>query len=123
MALSLALLAGGTLSRKPPLQGAAIRMILAHLLAIGLKEWGKNNIDRTRPEKQLKSGSYHMAKGSSRAAELRSFPSRSIVGAFALAQALSRDYPRCTKAVLAAAAVAGALQVPRDSHYPWQAAR
>lgn len=118
MAISLGLLAGGIVARKPALQRAAVRMVLAHLIAIGLKEWGKNNIDRTRPEKQLQSGSYHMAKGTSRAANLRSFPSGHTAGTLAIARAFSRDYPRHTKPVLAAAAVVGALQIPRGAHYP-----
>ncbi|WP_313801699.1 phosphatase PAP2 family protein [Sphingobium sp.] len=118
MALSLVLLLAGTLARKPAMQRAAIRMALAHLIAIGFKEWGKNNVDRTRPAKQLRTGSYHMAKGKSRDADLRSFPSGHTAGALALARAFSRDYPVYTKPVLAAAAVVGALQLPRGAHYP-----
>lgn len=116
--ISATLLVGGTLARKPPLQRAAIRMALAHLIAIGFKEWGKNNVDRSRPDEQLKEGRYHMAKGHSRDADLRSFPSGHTAGALAVARAFSRDYPRYTKPVLAAAAVIGALQVPRRAHYP-----
>lgn len=116
--LSAALLVAGTLARKPPLQRAGIRMALAHLVAIGFKEWGKNHVDRTRPDEQLKRGSYHMAMGHSRDADLRSFPSGHTAGALAVARAFSRDYPRYTKPVLAAAAVIGALQVPRRAHYP-----
>lgn len=116
--ISATLLVGGTLARKPPLQRAAIRMALAHLIAIGFKEWGKNNVDRSRPDEQLKEGRYHMAKGHSRDADLRSFPSGHAAGALAVARAFSRDYPRYTKPVLAAAAVIGALQVPRRAHYP-----
>lgn len=118
LGLSLALLAGGTIARRPLLQRAAIRMLLAHLIAIALKEWGKNNVDRTRPKKQLRSGRYHMAKGKSRAAALRSFPSGHTASAWGLARAFSRDYPRYTGSVLAAAAVIGALQIPRGAHYP-----
>lgn len=116
--ISATLLVGGTLARKPPLQRAAIRMALAHLIAIGFKEWGKNNVDRSRPDEQLKEGRYHMAKGHSRDADLRSFPSGHTAGALAVARAFSRDYPRYTRPVLAAAAVIGALQVPRRAHYP-----
>ena len=118
MGLSAALLLGGILARKPAMQRAAIRMALAHLIAIGLKEWGKNNVDRTRPDEQLKDGRYHMAKGHSRDADLRSFPSGHTASALAVARAFSRDYPRYTKAVLAVAALIGALQVPRRAHYP-----
>ena len=118
LSLSAGLLLAGTLARKPPLQRAGIRMALAHLIAIGFKEWGKNNVDRSRPDEQLKKGSYHMALGHSRDAELRSFPSGHTAGALAVARAFSRDYPRYTKPVLAAAAVIGALQVPRRAHYP-----
>lgn len=118
LAISAALLIGGTLAGTRPLQRAAIRMALAHLIAIGLKEWGKNNVDRTRPDEQLKSGTYHMSAGHSRDADLRSFPSGHTAGALAVARAFSRDYPRYTKPALAAAAAIGALQVPRRAHYP-----
>ena len=118
LAISAALLIGGTFGRRPALQRAAIRMALAHLVAIGLKELGKNNVDRTRPDEQLKQGTYHMSAGHSRDSDLRSFPSGHTAGALAVARAFSRDYPRYTKPVLAAAAVIGALQVPRRAHYP-----
>jgi membrane-associated phospholipid phosphatase len=118
LAISAALLIGGTITRKPALQRAAIRMALAHLIAIGFKEVGKNNVDRTRPDEQLKTGTYHMSAGHSHDADLRSFPSGHTAGALAVARAFSRDYPRYTKPVLAAAAVVGALQVPRRAHYP-----
>jgi membrane-associated phospholipid phosphatase len=118
MAISAALLIGGTLTRKPALQRAAIRMALAHLIAIAFKEVGKNNVDRTRPDEQLKTGTYHMSAGHSRDADLRSFPSGHTAGALAVARAFSRDYPRYAKPLLAAAAIVGALQVPRRAHYP-----
>ncbi|HKY81020.1 MAG TPA: hypothetical protein VJM09_06060, partial [Sphingobium sp.] len=97
LAISAALLIGGTLTRTPPLQRAAIRMALAHVIAIAFKELGKNNIDRTRPDEQLKDGTYHMSAGHSRGADLRSFPSGHTAGALAVARAFSRDYPRYTK--------------------------
>jgi len=59
-----------------------------------------------------------MSSGHSRDADLRSFPSGHTAGALAVARAFSRDYPRYTKPLLAAAAVVGALQVPRRAHYP-----
>ena len=118
MAISAALLIAGTLTRKRALQRAAIRMALAHFIAIAFKEVGKNNVDRTRPDEQLKTGTYHMSSGHSRDADLRSFPSGHTAGALAVARAFSRDYPRYTKPLLAAAAVVGALQVPRRAHYP-----
>lgn len=118
LAISTVLLLGGTLARNPALQRASIRMLMAHFVAIALKEWGKNSVDRTRPAEQLRAGSYHMAMGNSRDADLRSFPSGHTAGALALARAFSRDYPRYTKPLLAAAAAIGALQVPRGAHYP-----
>jgi len=118
LTISAVLLAAGTLGRKPALQRAGIRMLLAHLVAIGLKELGKNNIDRTRPDKQLKIGAYHMSAGHSRDPEQRSFPSGHTAGAIAVARAFSRDYPRHAKAAIGVAAIVGALQVPRRAHYP-----
>lgn len=118
LALSGALFVGGLVARRPAMQRAAIRMALAHLIAIGIKEWGKNNVDRTRPAEQLSAGTYHMSMGHSRDADLRSFPSGHTAGAIAVARAFARDYPRYTRPVIAAAAVIGALQVPRGAHYP-----
>jgi membrane-associated phospholipid phosphatase len=116
--LSATILAAGLLFHNPKLQKAGLRMGIAHVIAIGLKEVGKNNVDRTRPAEQLRKGTYHMGKGKSRAARFRSFPSGHTAGAVALARAFSREYPRYTKPVLAAAAVVGALQIPRQAHYP-----
>lgn len=118
LSLSAALLLAGTLARKPHLRRAGIRMALAHVIAISFKEWGKNNVDRTRPDEQLEGGRYYMAIGNSRDADLRSFPSDHTAGAVAIARAFSRDYPRYKWPALAAAAVIGALQVPRRAHYP-----
>ncbi|WP_051132580.1 phosphatase PAP2 family protein [Sphingobium bisphenolivorans] len=118
MLLSAAILIAGVVSHNPKLQRTGLRMGLAHLIAISLKELGKNNVDRTRPDQQLKEGSYHMEAGTSRSARLRSFPSGHTAGALALARAFSREYPRYTKPLLTVAAVVGALQVPRRAHYP-----
>lgn len=116
--LSAAVLATGLVARNPRLQRTGLRMALAHLIAIGIKELGKNNVDRTRPDEQLKQGNYQSRIGTSRAERLRSFPSGHTAGALALARAFSREYPRYTKPLLAAAAIVGALQVPRRAHYP-----
>lgn len=118
LSLSAALLLGGILAHNPRLQRAGICMALSHLIAIGFKEWGKNNVNRTRPDEQLKEGHYHMAIGHSHDPDLRSFPSGHTAGAIAVARAFAREYPRYTLPVLSVAAIIGTLQVPRRAHYP-----
>lgn len=116
--LSAGLFIGGLFTGNARLRRAASRMGLAHAIAIGFKQWGKNHIDRSRPEEQLRHGRYHMAMGHSQAPDLRSFPSGHTAGSFAVARAFSREYPRYATPALAAAAVIGVLQVPRLAHYP-----
>lgn len=115
---SAALFAAGLIARRPDLERAAIRMALAHLFTIGIKEWGKNHVDRSRPDQQLKQGSYHMALGRSRDPALRSFPSGHSAGAVAVARAFGRDVPRHADAAAFTAVLIGALQVVRRAHYP-----
>ena len=115
---SAGLFVGGWWARRPILQRAAVRMALAHLFSIGFKEWGKNHVDRSRPDEQLKEGRYRMAWGHSRDPALRSFPSGHTAGALAVARAFSRDVPLHGKPALIAAGLIGALQVVRRAHYP-----
>jgi membrane-associated phospholipid phosphatase len=58
-----------------------------------------------------------MAPGGSRDPELRSFPSGHTAGAVAMARAVARDYPDTASAAYLAAAVVGALQIPRRAHF------
>jgi len=116
--LSATLLGAGLLVRDYRLQRAGLRMGLAHLIAIAIKEIGKNSINRSRPSEQLDKGRYVMKPGESRSARLRSFPSGHTAGALAVARAFGRVFPRYEKPALLAAGVIGLLQVPRRAHFP-----
>ena len=116
--LSALVLTAGLASGNPRLRRAGLRMGIAHVVAMRGKEFGKNHVDRSRPAEQLEDGGYHMAQGTSHNAALRSFPSGHTAGAFALARAFAREYPRQTLPVMAAATIIGVLQLPRRAHYP-----
>jgi len=93
-------------------------MMLAHGLAIAIKNLGKNNIDRTRPSSTKNGKRYRMEPGSSISKDLRSFPSGHSAGAMALARAFGRHFPQDRNAAYAAAGVLGAMQVARRAHFP-----
>ncbi|MFT3967811.1 MAG: phosphatase PAP2 family protein [Sphingobium sp.] len=116
--LSIGLTTAGLATRNGRLQRSGFRMLVAQLVAKGAKELGKSSVDRTRPAEQLEEGRYVARRGSSRSEALRSFPSGHTASALAVARAFSREYPSFTRPVLTAAAVVGALQVPRRANYP-----
>ena len=118
LALSGATLAVGLLRGDRRLARAGTGMIVAHLIATGIKKIGKDNVDRTRPRHVLKGGRYRMERGTSDDPSLRSFPSGHTAGAVALAAAVAREYPEARGSAYAAAAAIGALQLPRRAHFP-----
>ena len=118
IALSLAMLGGGVLLRRPAIARAGARMLASHLLATGIKTLVKQRVDRTRPGRALADGRHRVGKGNgAQDGELNSFPSGHTAGAVAVAQAASRDLPRAAIPARAAAAGVGAMQVPRGAHY------
>lgn len=118
LALSGAVLAAGLIRRDRRLANAGGRMIAAHLLATAAKTIGKDNVDRTRPDELIEDGRHRMEKGGSRSAALRSFPSGHTAGAVAVAAAAARSYRDYRWPLYGAAALIGALQVPRRAHFP-----
>lgn len=117
LALSVGVGLAGVVLGKPRLVRTGARMVSAHLISTGLKEIGKDHIDRTRPGALLDKRRYRMSWGRSRRAALRAFPSGHTAGAIALAAAASREYP-VQRPAFAAAATMGALQVMRLAHFP-----
>ncbi len=97
---------------------AGVQMAAAHLVATALKTRGKNRVDRTRPKALIEKGRYRMKKGKSQASALRSFPSGHTAGAVAVARAAARAYPEYRWPLYGAAGLMGALQVPRQAHFP-----
>ena len=118
LGLSAGMVLAGVIGRTPRLRRAGMRMLAAHGIAIALKELGKNNIDRSRPDALLRKNRYRMRLGHSRDAKLRSFPSGHTAAAIALAGAMSREYPKARGPAYLAAAVMGGLQVLRRAHFP-----
>jgi membrane-associated phospholipid phosphatase len=116
--LSAAMLVAGRQTGDRRLRRAGERMLLAHLLATAAKTWGKNNVDRSRPDELMEKGRYRMRRGRSRDKALQSFPSGHTAGAVAVARAFAREYPEWATPAYLAAGLLGALQLPRLAHFP-----
>ena len=115
--LSGVMIGAGLLGHRRLLR-AGIRMLLAHELATVAKKAIKNRVDRTRPRSARSQRHAEPHTGRSAAKEESSFPSGHTAGAAAVAQALSREFPKYGVAARSAAALVGAAQVPRCAHYP-----
>lgn len=115
--LSGAVLTAGLLTRRPALTRAGLRMLAAETVAIGFKTFGKNRVDRTRPDALLKDGSYKMEPGGSKRSGLRAFPSGHTAGSFAVAKAASREFG-APVAFLGGALGMGVAQIFRRAHWP-----
>jgi membrane-associated phospholipid phosphatase len=110
-------LASGLLGRRPEVARAGARMLLAHLVATGVKTAIKHQFDRRRPAAAEESGDDHFRKGSSHEHEENSFPSGHTAGAVAVARAVARDIDGAAgPAALGAAAIAAA-QPATGSHF------
>lgn len=100
------------------LSRAGGRMLAAECLAIAAKNFGKNRVNRTRPDEYLEDGHYKRKGGHSQEPRLRAFPSGHTAGSFAVARAFTREYPEHTGAALGAAVAIGGLQLLRRAHWP-----
>lgn len=96
---------------------AGVRMLAAHELATGMKSFLKHRIDRKRPRNADGPGDNAARPGHSRAKEKSSFPSGHSAGAIAVARAFGREYPDHASLAVGAAALVGAVQVPRSAHF------
>lgn len=94
------------------------RMLAAHLLATGAKNFVKRYVDRTRPFVLVEEGRYEMKPGRTDDKETTSFPSGHTAGAVAVACAVARGYPEYAAAAYAGAGLIAAIQIPRCAHYP-----
>ena len=118
VALSLATLAAGLVTRRPRLALAGARMLAAHGLATGIKTVVKRGVDRTRPKVLVDEGRYETGRGQHNETDYNSFPSGHTAGAVAVARAVSRTYPSAAPVAGALAALAALIQLPRCRHYP-----
>jgi len=112
------MIAVGLVMRDARTVRAGTRMLAAHLLATALRGVVKHLVDRTRPDAAVRDGHYHMGSGKRYERDFNSFPSGHTAGAFAVALAFAREYPRQAPVALAGAAASGAAQVIRCAHYP-----
>jgi membrane-associated phospholipid phosphatase len=118
LALSGGLLGLGLVRGDGRMARAGLRMIAAHLLATGAKNFIKRRIDRTRPRSKSGPSGHHMKPGRRHAKEETSFPSGHSAGAIAVARAFSREYPGYRAPALGAAGLIALAQIPRCAHYP-----
>jgi hypothetical protein len=117
--LCTAVIAAGAAGPHPRLLRAGIRMLIAHSLATGIKNFVKARVDRTRPRTMIRNGSTPQAKpGRSRGKEETSFPSGHSAGAAAVAAAFAREFPGYKVPAYGAAGAMALAQIPRCAHYP-----
>lgn len=117
IALSLAVLVGGLLLRRPAVATAGGRMLASHLIATKMKSVIKHSVDRTRPHVLAEENRYEMREGRSTEPQYNSFPSGHTAGAVAVAEALARTAPRAAWPARVWAAAIAAIQIPRCRHY------
>lgn len=93
---------------------AGLRMLAAHMVAIGAKSVLKNTIDRTRPKRAIKTGEERFEPGTSHDHEQQSFASGHTAGMMAVTRAAAHEIDGVavpgallTVAVAAAQPVAG----------------
>jgi membrane-associated phospholipid phosphatase len=118
LTLSSSVLAFGLLRGDSRMTRAGGRMIAAHLLATGAKNFIKHRIDRTRPRSATGEHGHKPQAGRDESKEETSFPSGHSAGAVAVAKAFAREYPELQTPALGAAGLIAAAQIPRCAHYP-----
>lgn len=107
----------GALLRQPVMLRTGIRMFASEAVATGLKALVKRSVDRTRPDKAIRTGKHRFEAGDSDDHEETSFPSGHTAGAVAVAGALAQDVPAAGLPAYVAAGSIAAIQMPRGKHY------
>ena len=117
-ALSGAVLGLGLITGRMKVAEAGGRMLASLLVATALKSAAKRIVSRTRPHMLLDEGEYELAVFPPDDGDWQSFPSGHTADAVAAARALARVFPGASGPAYAAAALIGAVQIPRAKHYP-----
>jgi PAP2 superfamily len=117
-ALSGAVLGLGLIAGRMKVAEAGGRMLASLLVATALKSVAKRIVARTRPHMLLDEGEYELTVFPPDDGDWQSFPSGHTADAVAGARALARVFPTASGPAYAAAAVIGAVQIPRAKHYP-----
>ena len=118
LTISSAVLVSGLVRGDSRMARAGVRMIAAHLLATGAKNFIKRRIDRTRPRSATGEDGHKPRFGRTDTKEETSFPSGHSAGAMAVAGAFAREYPEYRLPALAAGGLIALAQIPRCAHYP-----
>lgn len=116
-ALCALAIAGGLARRDPKLVRTGLRMLAAHSVATGIKDFIKHRVDRTRPGDAMDNARYRLDQGGSHKARLSSMPSGHTAGIAAVAMAVARDYPSAAPVAGAAAASVILAQLPAKNHF------
>lgn len=117
LVLSGAVLAGGVAVEEPRMIRAGTRMLVAHVLATGVKNAIKNRVDRHRPATEPGEQAPKPEKGRDESKAMTSFPSGHTAGAVAVARAFGRAYPEHAGKAMAGAGVIAVAQVVGGKHY------
>jgi membrane-associated phospholipid phosphatase len=113
-----ALLAAGMVFGKPRIAEASARMLGSLLVAAAMKSAVKKLVARTRPRVLLEEDRYEVQALGPDGGNWHSFPSGHTAGAVAAARGFARAYPNAAMPAYGAAAMIGAVQIPRAKHYP-----
>jgi len=108
----------GLLARRRDYLRAGVRMLLAHELATGIKNFIKARVDRTRPRAASGRRQSQARLGKRTEKAHTSFPSGHTAGAVAVAEAYAREFPEHRGRARLAATAVGLAQIPRCAHYP-----
>lgn len=118
LTFSSGVLAFGLARRDSRMARAGLRMIAAHLIATGAKNFIKKRIDRTRPRSANGRDGHKPRLGRNDTKEETSFPSGHSAGAIAVAAAFAREFPQHRALALGAGGLIAVAQIPRCAHYP-----
>ena len=116
LVLSAGTLAVGLATRRADLARGGARMLLAHLVATGVKLAIKHRVDRSRPGHAIEHG-HRFEPGDTGGHEEKSFPSGHTAGAVAVARAASRDIPGVAAPPPRVTVAVAAAQAPAGNHY------
>lgn len=107
----------GVVLRQPVMLRTGVRMFASEAVATALKSIVKRSVDRTRPQKAIRTGKHKFEPGHSADHDEGSFPSGHTAGAVAVAGALAQDVPAAALPAYAIAGTVAAVQMPRGKHY------
>lgn len=118
LALSVTVLACGTVVGDRRLAEAGRDMLAAGIAASIVKTTIKRTVHRTRPNVLMDEGRYARGRPGTGIGPWQSFPSGHAALSFAVARSVARAYPGLAAAAAIAAAGVAAIQVVRGAHFP-----